>query len=129
MLKRSLFAVFAVLLLAATGDSAWRQHSATVAATSTNSTVTFVDNRSGGPGGAFKPTLVRFRNAGPNTAFIDCQDATATTADLRVVSGAELELIWQGPPGTPRAEVGFTSCGIICTAAETATVHVNAWRW
>lgn len=98
-----------LLLVAAVGiaDAAISESVTTVAATAVNTTVTF----------GFEATTVIVINDGANEVFVTFSSGVATTASVRLNPGESLTWNWR-----------TTQVGVICSAGETASVRVWAWR-
>ena len=88
-------------------------YTSNVSATATNSVVSFGKTC----------YSVRIKNDGANTVYYEYPGSVATTSSVKLLSG-ESEVI-----SIPEGHAGLWQLGLICAAAETATVRVHAMCW
>jgi hypothetical protein len=86
-----------------------REYAATVAASAVNAAVEF----------GFLATDMLAVNDGPNTVHLTLDSDVSTTSKFPLKSGETFAMGLR----TPRRHIG-----LICAAAETASVRVGAWR-
>ena len=127
-MRRLVVALLALVLAlpVSAGKLQYSSGTTRVSATQANTAVTFTDNGSGGSSSAFNARLVWVRSsaASANSCYIDLKDTTATTADLRIDPGDSVVFTWADGLGGD----GWAGMGVICAAAETATLDVMAMR-
>jgi hypothetical protein len=84
--------------------------------TNSNTTMSFVNNHSGGDSAAFTANEVFVSNTGSVTCYVDL-DGTATTADFPLLAGQSATFV--------TGDIGMDSIGVI-TSASTTTINVRA---
>jgi hypothetical protein len=121
----------AVAFLLATTLYAQRQFFVddSVSVTTSNTSVSFTDNGSGGSSAAFRARHVTVESSGAsaNTCHFDLKDTTATTADIPLEPGGGWTWHYQDGPGESPGQGGWEGLGAIC-GTGTATFVVTASR-
>jgi hypothetical protein len=112
-LSLALAVLMLVLPLMPAGGATLKEQIQTVSATQTNSAVTFTT----------PPGILVLVNDGPNTVYITLASTTATTIKFALKNGESLSLTFASS-----LQAAPTGAGFICTAGQTASVRVGAWR-
>lgn len=124
MLKRFLVSALSLLLLVPLAEAEGKQfNSEGISATQTNTAVTFIASGDVNPMVATKVRVTN-RSTSANKVYVNFASsvAVASTGGLRLNPGETVTI------SIDKDESGWTALGLICAAAETATVDVSAIR-
>ena len=126
-MKKILVAVLLTMVGAAWAGNG-KVYNADVSVTGTNTITAFTDNGSGGDGLVFAArfVLVRSLSSSANTCYFDLKDGVATTSDTALEPGGSIGWPWTATAAG--GADGWPVMGSVCTAAQTATFRVTAYR-
>lgn len=96
-----------------------------LSATATSAYTAFTDNHTGGNSAAFGALYVKISSRGTGTCFYNLGELSAVkTAANRLPAGASVTVGYN----TGRDMTGWAGVSYVCSAGQTATLDVEAWR-
>ncbi len=127
-MKKILGLAVALAMVGAAWAGNGKVYNADVSVTATNTITQFTDNGSGGDGLVFAArfVLVRSLSSSANTCYFDLKDGTASTSDTALEPGGSIG--WPFTATSAGGETGWSNMGSICSAGQTATFRVTAYR-